>query len=335
MYHKWLDHWDERRAQQGSDVKEVESFCIGQKLAFPKHIDGNSIQDFCELAETAVKDGSFYNLQKPSLFEFDEKGNVLRFRSEIVTGTSNNNHVYAKITQSRKSDRAIVVFHHWNATNRQKSLASFLARFGFTVVELSMPYHFERCRPGAMHSDYMLSANLGRTLQSVKQAVLDGRAIVHWLGLRGYSQISVLGMSLGSWVAGLVAAHDPAVSKASLFLPADSLADMVWTGRATREIRQSFEGEIEISELCRAWSPVDLGSYAQRLARPGLSLHMVLARRDTVVLPDLSCRLARRLKGEGADLTVTQLTCGHYSMALLPFSALAAISLIRFLLRDQ
>ena len=36
-----------------------------------------------------------------------------------------------------------------------------------------MPYHFERSRPGAAHADYMLSANLGRTLQSVRQAVVD------------------------------------------------------------------------------------------------------------------------------------------------------------------
>src|SRR5690606_35300632 len=137
----------------------------------------------------------------------------------------------AKVTRYGPSERALIIFHHWNASSRQRVLAGWFARLGITVVEVSMPYHFERSRPGAAHADYMLSANLGRTLQSVRQAVVDGRSVVRWLSGSGYREISVLGMSLGSWVAGLVAAHDPAVSRASLFLTADSLADMVWTGR--------------------------------------------------------------------------------------------------------
>lgn len=56
----------------------------------------------------------------------------------------------------------------------------------------------------------------------------------------------------------LIAAHDSAVSKASLFLTAGSLADMVWTGRATRLIRNSLEPDIELTDLRRAWGPLKL-----------------------------------------------------------------------------
>ena len=61
----------------------------------------------------------------------------------------------------------------------------------------------------------------------------------------------MLEMSLVSWIAGLIAAHDPSVAKAALFLKAGSLADMVWTGRATRLIRNSLEPEIELTDLRR------------------------------------------------------------------------------------
>ncbi|TIQ73252.1 MAG: dienelactone hydrolase-related enzyme, partial [Mesorhizobium sp.] len=159
---------------------------------------------------------------------------------------------------------------------------------GITVVEIAMPYHFERSRPGSVHADYMLSPNLGRTIQSVRQAVWDGRKLIRWLKSEGYREISVLGMSLGSWVAAIVAAHDLAVSKASLFLTAGSLADMVWTGRATRSIRDSLEPEIELTDLRRAWGPLNLENCAHSLARPDLDLHVVLAKRDKVVLPELS-----------------------------------------------
>jgi dienelactone hydrolase len=196
-----------------------------------------------------------------------------------------------------------------------------------------MPYHFERSRPGSLHADYMLSANLGRTIQSVRQAVLDGRKLIRWLKREGYRDISVLGMSLGSWVAGLIAAHDLAVSKASLFLTAGSLADMVWTGRATRAIRDSLEPEIDLVDLRRAWGPLNLENYAHRLARPDLELHVVLAKRDKVVLPELSANFIQKLRDTGAQPNILELNCGHYSLAMPPYILLAGLSLKRFLSR--
>jgi hypothetical protein len=118
----------------------------------------------------------------------------------------------------------------------------------------AMPYQFERSRPGSLHADYMLSANLDRTMQAVRQAVVDGIKLILWLKSEGYREISVLGMSRGSWVGGLIAAHDANVWKASLFLTGGGLADMVWTGRATRSIRSSLEPEIDLADPRRAWT---------------------------------------------------------------------------------
>ena len=142
-------------------------------------------------------------------------------------------------------------------------------------------------------------------------------------------------MSLGSWVAGLVAAHEPAVTKASLFLAGGSLAEMVWTGRATRSIRESLEPEIELTDLRRAWGPLNLENYAHNLARPDLDLHVVLAKRDKVVLPELSERFMQRLKDAGARPNIVELNCGHYSLAMPPYILLAGLSLKRFLSRPD
>jgi hypothetical protein len=98
------------------------------------------------------------------------------------------------------------------------------------------------------------SANLDRTMQALRQAIVDGIKLILWLKSEGYREISVLGMRRGSWVAGLIAAHDANVWKASLFLTGGGLADMVWTGRATRSIRSSLEQEIELADPRRAWT---------------------------------------------------------------------------------
>ena len=335
MYHSWLDRWDERRARRGEEGKKTTDFVLDAERAFPGARRISSIEEFCVLADRAVANSAFFDEPGGNYQSFERQGQWLKFPSDISTDVEENNAVWAKITDNGSFDRALVIFHHWNASSWNRQIASFFSKRGITVVEIAMPYHFERCRPGSLHADYMLSANLGRTIQSVKQAVLDGRKLIRWLKSEGYREISVLGMSLGSWVAAIVAAHDLAVSKASLFLTAGSLADMVWTGRATRSIRDSLEPEIELTDLRRAWGPLNLENYAHSLARPDLDLQVVLAKRDKVVLPELSESFMQRLKDAGARPDILELNCGHYSLAMPPYILLAGLSLKRFLRRGH
>ena len=330
MYLSWLDRWDEQRARRGEEGKAKGSFTLEAELAFPgERISG--IREFCARAEQASADPTFFEERERAGHDFEVSDGWVRFPSGTVTDVPENNIVWAKITKSGSLDKALVIFHHWNARSRNAQIAGFFSRRGITVVEIAMPYHFERSRPGSLHADYMLSASLGRTIQAVRQAGCDGRKLIRWLKSEGYREISVLGMSLGSWVAGLIAAHDANVSKASLFLTGGSLADMVWTGRATRSIRSSLEPEIELADLRRAWSPLNLENYAHRLARPDLDLQVVLAKRDTVVLPELSESLLRGLKNAGSRPQTLKLNCGHYSLGKLPYILRAGLSLKRFL----
>jgi hypothetical protein len=96
-------------------------------------------------------------------------------------------------------------------------------------------------------------------------------------------------------------------------------------------IRDSLEPEIELSDLRRAWGPLNMENYVHRLARPDLELHVVLAKRDKVVLPELSERFMQRLKDAGAKPKISKLNCGHYSLAVPPYILLAGLSAKRFL----
>ncbi len=333
MYHGWLDRWDERRARRGEKLKQADVFAIDAGLAFPGSTDISSIGAFCALADQAMADPTFFHAPTEASQGFHRQDEWLKFPSEITTDVVENNVVWAKITEGGPREKALVVFHHWNAKTRNAQIARYFSKRGITVVEISLPYHFERRRPGSTHADFMLSANLGRTIQSVRQAVLDGRKLISWLNRQGYRDISVLGMSLGSWVAAIVASHDLAVSKASLFLTAGSLSDMVWTGRATSSIRASLEPEIGLTDLRRAWCPLNIENYAHGLARSGLDLHIVLAKRDRVVLPELSECFMKALSAAGAMPSILRLNCGHYSLAMPPYILSTALSLNRFLAR--
>jgi pimeloyl-ACP methyl ester carboxylesterase len=330
MFHSWLDRWDENRGRRGEEAKTVTDLRLDADRAFPGMGNCKTVEEFCALAERAVTNPSFFDLPEENDPTFERQDDWLTFRSEMSTDIAENNMVWAKITESGRGDQALVIFHHWNATRRMRQITGFLSRQGITVVEIAMPYHLERSRPGSLYADYMLSANVGRTVQAVRQAVWDGRKLIRWLQNEGYRDVSVLGISLGSWIAGLIAAHEPVVSKASLFLSAGSLADMVWTGRATRSIRKSLEPHLSLIQLQRAWAPLNLERHADKLARPGLKLHVVVASRDSVVLPDLSERLLQRLGDAGAKVTTLRLNCGHYSLALPPYILRAGWSLKQF-----
>jgi dienelactone hydrolase len=328
-----LDRWDERRVQQGNEVKNPTQFVLDAALAFPGGGRGSSIAEFCLLAEQAVRDQSYFDEPDETVPTISREKGWISFQSSIQSGTPENDVVWASMTTSGSLDKALVVFHHWNAAKLQRQIADFFSKRGVAVIEMSLPYHFQRRRPGSVYADHMLSPNVGRTLSSVRQAVLDGRKLIRWLKDEGYSEITVLGMSLGSWIAGLIAAHDNNVSKASLFLTADSLADMVWTGRATQAIRQSLEGQIELTDLRRAWGPIDQANYTRKLTRSGLDVQLVLAKRDKVVVPELSARFLHALKEAGGNPDVLALNCGHYSLALPPHIIFAGLRLNRLLKR--
>ena len=335
MYHKWLDNWDERRAQRGDDVKHTADFELDAEVGFSVATNATGIAEFCDLADAAVANTTFYDDPSGDTLGFEMNEDWIKFPSGISTDVEVNNVVWAKVTDSGSLDHALVVFHHWNASTRNRRIANFFSKRGITVVEIALPYHFERSRPNSTHADYILSPNLGRTIQSMRQAVWDGRKLIRWLKSEGYGEISVLGMSLGSWVAGLVAAHEKSVRKASLFLTAGSFADFVWTGRATQKIRKSLELEIDLANLRTAWGPINLENYVDRLARPDLDLQVVLAKRDKVVLPELSHRFLQTLHDAGGSPDILELNCGHYSLAWPPNILFAGLRLRRFLMRNQ
>ena len=331
MYHRWLDRWDERCARRSDDAKPKTEFVLNSKLAFSATEGVTSVTELGALADRALADRTFFSEPDGASLDFEWDDGWIRFPSSLPTDIEENNTVWARVEECGSPDHALVVFHHWNATSRYPQLARFFARRGITVVEIAMPYHMERSRPSSLHADYMLSSDLGRTIQSMRQAVLDGRKLITVLRNVGYGKISVLGMSLGSWVAGLVAAHEPTVGRAALLLTAGSLADMVWTGRATRHIRASLESQVELGDLRRAWGPFNLERHAGKLARTDLDLQLVLARRDTVVLPRLSAQLVAALEGAGARADVLALNCGHYSLTLPPYIVLAGRRVSRML----
>ena len=116
-----------------------------------------------------------------------------------------------------------------------------------------MPYHDVRMPPELHRADYIVSANVGRTLQVCRQAVLDAKRAVDGLAARGYQHIGILGTSLGSCLSMLTAAHEPLIEAVALNHISPYFADVVWEGLSTSHVRQGLEGHIALDTLRALW----------------------------------------------------------------------------------
>ena len=128
----------------------------------------------------------------------------------------------------------MLVLPQWNSdAEGHVGLCRLLNRFGCRALRLSLPYHDARMPPELTRADYIVSANIGRTAQVCRQAVLDARRAIAWLRAQGYESIGILGTSLGSCLSMLTTAHEPLVEAAALNHISPYFADVVWDGLST------------------------------------------------------------------------------------------------------
>ena len=167
------------------------------------------------------------------------KAQFLRFTSPVRTPYPENDRVNARwfpappAKMAGKPKQAMIVMPQWNADAfSHNALCSIFNRFGVSALRLSKPYHDIR-RPAELErADYAVSANVGRTISSCRQAVIDIRCCIDWLQQQGYEQFGILGTSLGSCYAFLAAALDSRVRVSAFNHASMSFGDVVWTGRA-------------------------------------------------------------------------------------------------------
>ena len=327
-----VDRWDEEAAAADDAHKRGEIFELGPSLAFPDLPATASLGVMAEAVRAQLRDPhAFYRppaRSAPVAFE----NNWLSFESAVRTEDSANDIASALILESSRRPDAMLLIPHWNAPQAPYfKLAAKMHRLGYAVAVLTLPYHHQRRRTESAIADYFVSANLGRTIRAVRQAVADAIGIVDWLESRGYSRIHVIGASLGSCVAGLVGAIDTRVRSTVLLLTAGRFADVVWTGRATQHIASALRGAVTLDELRQIWAIISLEPFVDLYKRPDHRLLIVSARRDAVVLPPLTADFAEKLRVAGVPAQNISVACGHYSIGMLPFSLIATARVLWFL----
>jgi hypothetical protein len=331
---RYFDRVDDRLGGEDEAYKTIDPMVVGAQYLSHEFSRGASLVELSRFIEAACIDPvAFYKTTRPSYEDYQYHNSVLKFRSAVATDIEPNNIAYASILEGSARRPAIIILRHWNAGDESYALmATIINRLGFTTALVTLPFHGRRKRPGAAMSDDFLSANLGRTIASVRQAVSDVRCTIDWLERTRHESFILIGASLGSCVAIMTAIVDPRICASALLLSAGDFAQVVWTGRATRHIRAALEGAISLAELQSVWRIISPAPFSSILARRNHRVLSISASRDTVVFPEYTAEFGSLLRKEGVALTEYQLGCGHYTLARAPFNVLALCKLIMFIL---
>jgi dienelactone hydrolase len=259
---------------------------------------------------------------------------ALAFPSALQTPHLANNTVHCRLFAGKRggSRAAVLVLPQWNSdAEGHVGLCRLLAMNGLDALRLSLPYHDRRMPPELQRADYIVSANVARTLQVCRQAVLDARRAIAWLAQEGYQRIGILGSSLGSCLALLTTAHEPLIRAQALNHISPFFADVVWRGLSTEHVRRGLDGHVELDRLRTLWSPISPQWYLDRVRNCRTLL--VYARYDLTFPVDLSQHLVREFRERGIPHELAVLPCGHYSSGKTPFKFLDGWVLTRFLRR--
>ncbi|HTH36974.1 MAG TPA: hypothetical protein VL572_03370 [Pyrinomonadaceae bacterium] len=258
---------------------------------------------------------------------------VLTWKSAVETISKENNTAHATYFPHPNKRAAVIILPHWNAkAGTYFDLAKFLNKVGLSTLRLTLPYHEERMPPELERADHLVSPNIGRSLQSIRQAVLDTRAAVAWLKVQGYEKVGIVGTSIGSCVGFMAFVHDPLIDAAVFNHVSGYMADVVWHGLSTYHVRSGFGDNLHLDELREYWMPVSPMAYMEKLAAlPSRPQRYIYTLYDLSFPVELSRDVMRELRRLKIPHSKAAIPCGHYTLGEKPWVYLDGYKIISYL----
>jgi dienelactone hydrolase len=344
MYARWMQNWENRLCFRSTN-RVVRPFEWGLEWAeqwpctrrYPKN--GHDPESYIRALNPIAIEHSdeFFGYQPPVDFKLED--NLLRFTSAVDTPFHENNVVHAQWFPAKdrpgKKRRAAVVLPHWNASVTQHNgLCRGMAKLGISALRLSLPYHDYRMPAELQRADYAMSANVGRTIDAARQAVIDTRSCADWLQSQGYDRIGLVGTSIGSCYAFLASAHDDRF-RVNVFNHCSTyVADVVWEGLSTQHVRQGIEPYISVERLRELWMMISPPNYWDKFAAREKRSIFIYAKYDTTFPTHLSRQVIARARQTRLNHKSVELPCGHYTLGEAPFKFIDGYHICSFLKRN-
>ncbi len=275
------------------------------------------------------KRDEFFAYERPTVFTLD--GSHLQFPSPIKSLYQENNTVHADYFRcGRACGRAVLVLPHWNAVpSSYTNFCRLLNLDGFSALLVTLPYHGNRKPRECISAEYAVSPNIGRTIASARQGVVDTLCCVDWLAQQGYQQFGIVGTSLGFGHAFVASALDQRLTVNVFNHCCSTVSDAIWAGMPS--LRAALESHISQEELRECWSVINPITYFDQFARFAKKSLVIRGRYDTTFALDYVAEAIGAFRTMGLNHQVVELACGHRTIGDLPFALLSAYHISAFL----
>lgn len=215
-----------------------------------------------------------------------------RFRERHFDEYPSNRFVYARWLRHVGGPRrpTMIYLHGWmqfEAWLEEATLMPAMARrLGVDVIHMQLPYHGRRKPPGSLfHGEYFWTADVVRTMEAIRQSVLDARSLLSWLESQGCGPVGVAGISLGGALTEALICLEPRLAFAYPFVAHMDLAGALAEAPILRRMRRELRGF--------GWGPEELEGFMRRAGwedmRPAIPLERILiiaAKYDVYLTPE-------------------------------------------------
>ena len=237
------------------------------------------------------EDLSFCSLHEPLEPDFRRYYHARRRRIQTV---------YARrIRPGARPDRPRVLYLHGymqpeTMLEEVALLASMARVLEMEVVQLQPPYHGRRKPRGSrFDGELYWTADLVRSIESLRQTLLDARTLLAWMRSESPAPVGVVGLSLGGALAAALTCLEPGFSFSAPFIAHMDLGALVADAPVLGAMRADL--------ACFGWAPRDFAAFTERIGwnalRPVIPpecIHLFAADDDRFFRPEVVRQMWKR-----------------------------------------
>ncbi|PGL78046.1 alpha/beta hydrolase [Bacillus sp. AFS054943] len=236
---------------------------------------------FTSIPETlpSLKDAEEFYKSTPADVELkinstDEDGykiGTFEYESTIQSEHDCNDKVVGELYLSEATDAPNVIFvHGWRMESNERVKNIFhnrIKQLGWNMYYFTLPYHFEREPTDSLFSgEFMVSANIERTVESSRQAVVDLRALIQWMKLNKKGKVILIGISLGGFITNLTATMESEIDVLASIFYANRMSYSIWNTNPGKFIRADLEHNgVTHEDLIKYWEIIEPNQFKPKM----------------------------------------------------------------------
>lgn len=208
----------------------------------------------------------FENLKEHASY----KSGTFKYRTEIENEKCNE-YARGEFYENKVGSPLNVVLVHGWTQDSERIKAIYLKPFiehGYNMYYMTLPYHTERQGLNSLYNgEFMVSANIERTLSSIRQAVVDMRALINWLKcMRG--KVVLVGISLGGLVVNLTTTVEENIDGSiSVFAP-NELSHTIWNDIPGKYIKKDLlKNAFTYCQLKQSWDITNTSNFSIKIPK--------------------------------------------------------------------